>query len=555
MLPWLQPPGPHVAFATALTLLVASLAIGCEAERFALRPTVTQEHDDVPFHRRPATRPHDRVSDAVDLVALRPASTALSLDFGGNARNVNALEEVPDSTWFTNRIVSPERAAIGPCQGVAMPVAPFAVLERKGEGTTPGILVRDAAGRHWLLKVDTHAGDRPETSTASDAIGTRIYWTLGYNTPCNYVIETPRAGISLDPQAFERNDIGQHVRFPRVDLESILDLAVHDGRGNIRLSASSLLRGDIIGPWSGMGTRADDPNDAVPHEDRRELRGERWLAAWLNHWDAREVNTLDVFERAGGDGAGVVRHYFVDWGDAIGGRTVQRARAQSLGWLTMVTVPIGEQPWRAARIDPDAPNLGYFGASPFDPMRWQAIFPLPRFDRADDGDFAWMARRIARIGHEHIANIVTQGRFTHPYVSSHLVAILEARRMTLLRTAFARRSPLADFTVEDGRFCAVDLAVRTGVSEESALQFAATVREGTDTHAQALPVDAQGDRVCVELPAAHVEDVRDGDPARYFVIEVVRDDAPHTTTLRAHLYDLGAQRGYHLAGIERLPGR
>jgi hypothetical protein len=468
-----------------------------------------------------------------------------------HARNVNALEEVPDSTWFTNRVVTPARAAIGACDGVAQPALPLLVTERKGEGTTPGLFVQDALGRHWLMKVDVFA-DRPETSTAADAIGSRIYWTVGYNVPCNYVVWTPRDAIFVSPAAFSHDALGQHVPFLHSDLESILDGGVNDRVRGVRLSASLVLEGEVIGPWPGTGVRDDDPNDAVPHEARRELRGERWLAAWLNHWDAREVNTLDTFVRVSHENAGFVRHYFVDWSDALGGHTALRRQTQSLGWLSMVSVPIGPQPWRSIHIDPEAPNLGYFTASPFDPMEWQPILPLPRFAHADIDDFAWMARRLARVGPEHVASIAATGAFSNPRVTDHLIRILVARRATLLREAFARRSPLADVSIEDAQLCAVDLGVESGVSEPLAVSYAAVLNRGSGPHASSLPVPTPDPhhtaRVCTALPAhATQED--------YFTVDLIRDDAPHTTTLRIHVYDLGRERGFHVAGLERLAPR
>ena len=61
-----------------------------------------------------------------------------------------------------------------------------------------------------------------------------------------------------------------------------------------------------MGPFENVGTRGDDPNDVIPHEDRREIRANRLLAAWLNHFDSRSANSLDML--VGENGRKFVKH-------------------------------------------------------------------------------------------------------------------------------------------------------------------------------------------------------------------------------------------------------
>ena len=69
--------------------------------------------------------------------------------------------------------------------------------------------------------------------------------------------------------------------------------------GRVRVTASRYLAGRPIGPFRYYGTRTDDPNDVIPHENRRELRGLRLFAAWTNHDDTRAHNTQDVTVHGG----------------------------------------------------------------------------------------------------------------------------------------------------------------------------------------------------------------------------------------------------------------
>ena len=90
--------------------------------------------------------------------------------------------------------------------------------------------------------------------------------------------------------------------------------------GRIRVTASRYISGQPLGPYRYYGTRTDDPNDVILHENRRELRGLRLFAAWTNHDDTRAQNTQDSWVDE--DGRRYVRHYFLDFGSTFGSGSV-----------------------------------------------------------------------------------------------------------------------------------------------------------------------------------------------------------------------------------------
>jgi hypothetical protein len=84
------------------------------------------------------------------------------------------------------------------------------------------------------------------------------------------------------------------------------------GRARTALLAPAMvsryLDGRPLGPWRYHGVLRGDRNDVVHHEDRRELRGARLLAAWTDHVDQREGNTLSMWRESAG-GQGYVLHH------------------------------------------------------------------------------------------------------------------------------------------------------------------------------------------------------------------------------------------------------
>jgi hypothetical protein len=62
--------------------------------------------------------------------------------------------------------------------------------------------------------------------------------------------------------------------------------------------------------------------DAIAHDDRRELRGARVLAAWIDHFDSREQNSMDSWMADNAEvpdsSPGYVRHFYIDTSDSLG---------------------------------------------------------------------------------------------------------------------------------------------------------------------------------------------------------------------------------------------
>lgn len=92
--------------------------------------------------------------------------------------------------------------------------------------------------------------------------------------------------------------------------------------GTYRAVASKFRGGVPKGPFSYHGVRDDDPNDIIPHEHRRDLRGLRVFGAWLHHNDIRRINSLDMYITE--NGRRFLRHYLIDFGATLGSASLFR---------------------------------------------------------------------------------------------------------------------------------------------------------------------------------------------------------------------------------------
>jgi len=211
------------------------------------------------------------------------------------AGEVNTLGEVPNSAWFTNRHAYRRLTRDELQRGAGNrnePVPQFTVIGSKAEGISPGFRMRDSAGRMYFVKSDPLS--TPELATAADVIVSKFLWAIGYNAPENYIIYPRLEDFHLADDATTKRPNGSDRKMTWSDFEAIVDSIPHYEGGAFRLLASLAVRGKPIGPLRYHGTRSDDPNDIVPHENRRDLRGLFVIAAWLNHTDAKANNSLDT---------------------------------------------------------------------------------------------------------------------------------------------------------------------------------------------------------------------------------------------------------------------
>jgi hypothetical protein len=564
------------------------LACGGSERRFPLRDPLWEDTDrrpvkvdceerpnkKEPHHESCAPEPYvsPLVWDGVDNSIFRPLSRVFKVDPSGPAPNVNAFDEVPDSAWFTNRLgkqrPSPRELLQGACSSTDLldgeTAAPgsWVIDEGKPNGASPGFRIKVADRFKFLLKTDSL--EQPERPTAASAIGAAIYHAVGFNTSCEQIVYFDPKVFTLLPNLVVTDNTGVPKAFNAKALDKVLKQAGRRG-SLLRMQASAWLPGYLIGPFRYEGTRGDDPNDVIPHEERRELRGARVLAAWINHFDAREQNTMDTWissDPANKDGSpGFVRHYYLDTSDSFGSEwdwdEISRRLGQSylLDWgdigADFITFGIPTRPWELEQKSPGYELFGYFNYRQFDPDSWKNEYPNPAFSRATEHDNAWMARILSRFEPEDVAQLVTLGKFSQPEHAAFLTEVLEQRLLRILRRYLSRLSPLAEPRVEGvERLCLVDLARRRAIAPATAFRYHAVSRRGGDVR----PVDVEpgpAGEVCVRVPSASPDTgPPPADASRYGEVLIANGFARYP--LAVHFYDQGPKLGPRVVGLERL---
>jgi hypothetical protein len=455
----------------ACALLLA--AIPASAQRFLRDDPLARDADDAPV----AQPGEVELSTAYDVIEHtffhRPGKRIAP------AANVNTLGEVPDSSWFENRIgvrdLPIDELVRGPATSDG-PAGAWTVISGKSQGITPGFTIRDAQGEVWFVKFDR--AQYPVLSTGAEVIVTRFFHAMGYFVPETHIAYFREDELAIDPKARVAVKGGPKQKLTPKRLERILRYVKREPDGTLRAVVSRRLPGAPLGPHKYHGTRTDDANDVVPHEDRRELRGLRVFCAWLNHDDSRSVNSLDMFVPPG-----YVKHHLIDFSSALGSgsdatRQIGPQNPRSGNEYIIdggaiarraLTLGLAEPAWRRVRYK-DVPEVGNLEADFFDPDKWKPEYPNPAFERMRPEDAFWAARIVARFSDEAIAAIVKTGRLGNPDAEAYLTDVLKKRRDKVVARYYRVVSPLAGFRADGGAVAFDDLGPRGGLSPVAAVE-------------------------------------------------------------------------------------
>jgi hypothetical protein len=476
---------------------------------------------------------------------------------GTRAQNINTIDEVPDSSWFTNRIgtttVTAEELVRGPNVGAPPDPSKWVVIREKTSGVHPGFTARDGKGETWFLQFDPPYF--PEGATSVVKIASRIFWAFGYNQVESFLTTFDPKRVEFDPMATLRRPSGARTRFTSDDINHILERVARKPDGTYRVVAGRLIPGKIVGNFLYSGTRPDDPNDIVPHEHRRELRALRVFGAWTNLTDWKEANTLDAL--AASNGRTVVKHYLQDVGSTFGlnndlhewdlgyehfyqGDTT-RKRFFSFGFAL--------SPWQT--IDyVEYPSIGKFEGDRFDPRKWRPQIPTPAYVEMRDDDAFWAARRVVAFTDDLIRAAVHTGEFSDPVAEKHLGDVLIKRRDKIASVYLTAVNPIVSLRLDaNNRLTFENAAVAAGVAK-GAVTYRASwalfdnatgqTRALTETQSTTTTIDAPGG-----LPAA---------AGSFIEVSISADNPAYPTwkqPIRTHFRRQAD--GWKLVGLERLP--
>ncbi len=401
------------------------------------------------------------------------------------ALDVNVYDEVPDSTFFTNRHGRERMSAAALKQGPAVTSGPdasgpWSIYKGKFAGVSSGFFIKDGRGEKYLLKFDPL--DYVELATGAEVVTSRFYHALGYNVPQYTITRFRKDQLTVAPDARIYDDTGFRKKLTPEKLEGYLLFIPEMPDGQYQASASKILDGEVLGPMEFQGRRTDDSDDPVNHQDRREIRALQVFGYWLNGTDIRESNSLDVVEMI--DGQPRIRHYLIDFNSGLGATPLGPMPSHfghehiiDYGEILkgFLTFGLWKKPWQKrwdeAGREIQSPTVGYFDNRYSKANRFKTQLPYYPFKDLTRADGFWAAKIIMKFTDEDIREVVSAGEYTDSKTPEHLTQVLTERRDLIGRYWFKQANPLDAFELHGNEIRFEDLAVRHGFESEGSSTY------------------------------------------------------------------------------------
>jgi hypothetical protein len=466
------------------------------------------------------------------------------------AGGVNTLGNVPDNLWFTNRHAKKrmtlEELRTGQDRPAPAMDAPWDVLTVKAHGERTGMLIRDSKNDFYLLRFDPRS--HIELATGAEMVTSNLLHAIGYFVPDNHIVYFERDQLLESEEGEDISSAGVTRDLEPGDIDRFLREVAKDPHKGYRAVATALgpLKGyKIIGPFQVFGQRSDDPNDIVPHEHRRDLRGLHVVLSWVNHSRFQTINTLDVLGED--NGVQAIRHYLVDFVATLGsgGDRPKPAREGNeplydlkRAGKNLVSFGVYTPAWQRAKY-PGIRSVGHFESKIFDPELWITDQDIAAFSNRLPDDEYWAAKLVMAFSDEDIRAIVESGEYSDPRAVDWLVTSLAERRDKIGRAYFTKVLPLDNFEVQGNTLAFEDLAVKHSfVTPRSYtlqwFRFDNEKEESSDIGTSVSSFEI--------LPV-----IQSADPENYFGARIWADD-PETSVI---VYLRKEDSGLKVVGIDR----
>jgi hypothetical protein len=511
--------------AAFLSLLWLVSCAGYRPARFAELPPVLDAKDEQPI-AAPRWRWQPEPVYLSEVYLHRPLREALDLSPFPDAGDVNSFDEVVRSSWYVPRVLDVGAMARGP-DSSGPPRPPFTVLpDASFSFDSGGFMISDARGMRYEIAVDPP--DRPEMRTGAAAVAARLLWALGYNTPPIFVVDA-------SPDDFWRSEAGAD------DVAKILKSGPPPINGYCRIAALSWPTGIVVGRALEAGTRIDDPNDVIAHEDRRSLRALLVIASWLQLDDLGPAKTLDRY--IGAPGEGHVVHYVVGLDDALGAGEVVRAtdppprEGGGSPLVRLLTLGLAPNP-APPPTQTELLNIGQLDLD-VDPRSFHPSTPWEPAVRIAPTDGYWAAKLIGRLSSTQIALAIDAGKLGDERARRYLQRMLERRRTEILAYWYGRVVPVEPIAVNGNRLLFRDEAVASGVAPANVTDYKVEflTTRGTSA-ADAAVLHPTGATLEVTLSQGAMQAARD-----YLVVHIagLRGKRAMRRTFELHLKIMGGK--------------